>query len=701
MTDKFGTKVAAEHRRLKSLRATMLVASTFLTLSLAAKASAQVATPHIVIDPSGGVHPTLGHSGNGVDQLDIVGANAAGLSHNRFTDYNVTEGGLILNNATTAAQTQLGGKIAANANLNGTAAKVILNEVTGSNPTTLAGQTEIAGQQAAVVVANPIGIACSGCGFLNTSRATLTTGKPSIDSTGALKSLQVSGGEITFQGAGGDFTTVPVLDIVSRTVTLKGNARLHAQRLNVIAGRNTVDYNDVSKIEQMKPDPADKSPEFAVDTSAMGGLYADRIYMVVNENGAGVRVNGDMAANTSDVYVSASGDIVNNGHIAAEKGRVSLAVAGNVVNNATAIIDSEGDLSASVAGKIVNAGLINARNGRGQFSTAGGIENSVSGTIASRQDTSFKAAGNVTNDGRLESTNGALSINTAGNIRNRAGTVSARSGLNMVAAGTFDNDGTVQNSGGSLYISSVGNLQNSKNITNDNASKSGGAGRATFKSTAQVKNSGSIRSSGSDIDVQALSLLENSGRVEAKSGRIDLASTTGPIRNTGYLGADGNVTVKAGNAVSNRGGTINSDTGSIRLTTANWSDLDNVDGSVKAASGDISISTRNVTNNSGTVSAGRNLSGYGARYFSDKNSTFTADKSFSMSFSGAVQKLGLYGRKTGDIAQPVSEGSVAPQGNISRPTSVAPVVKKPQPQTAFPVMTWNGYQQAAWGGFYW
>ncbi|MBD9609867.1 filamentous hemagglutinin N-terminal domain-containing protein, partial [Pseudomonas sp. PDM08] len=76
------------------------------------------------------------------------------------------------------------------------AAQTILNEVVGGSPSQLRGYTEVAGQSARVIVANPYGISCNGCGFINTPRVTLTTGKPVLDN-GRLDRFQVDQGSVT------------------------------------------------------------------------------------------------------------------------------------------------------------------------------------------------------------------------------------------------------------------------------------------------------------------------------------------------------------------------------------------------------------------------------------------------------------------------------------------------------------------------
>ncbi|MBF3127499.1 SDR family NAD(P)-dependent oxidoreductase [Pseudomonas aeruginosa] len=230
----------------------------------------------LALDKAAGGNTGLGQAGNGVPVVNIATPNGAGLSNNHFRDYNVGANGLILNNATGKTQgTQLGGIILGNPNLKGQAAQVILNQVTGGNRSTLAGYTEVAGQSARVIVANPHGITCQGCGFINTPRATLTTGKPIMDGQ-RLERFQVDGGDIVVEGAELNVGNLEQFDLITRSAKL--NAKLYAKNLNIVTGRNDVQADSL----QATPRAADGSekPQLAIDSSALGGMYAGAIRLV-------------------------------------------------------------------------------------------------------------------------------------------------------------------------------------------------------------------------------------------------------------------------------------------------------------------------------------------------------------------------------------------------------------------------------------
>ncbi|EIT7708425.1 hemagglutinin repeat-containing protein [Escherichia coli] len=256
-----------------------------------------------VITPQNGAG--MDKAANGVPVVNIATPNGAGISHNRFTDYNVGKEGLILNNATGKLNpTQLGGLIQNNPNLKaGGEAKGIINEVTGGNRSLLQGYTEVAGKAANVMVANPYGITCDGCGFINTPHATLTTGRPVMNADGSLQALEVTEGSITINGAGLDGTRSDAVSIIARATEV--NAALHAKDLTVTAGANRVTAD--GRVSALKGEG--DVPKVAVDTGALGGMYARRIHLTSTESGVGVNL-GNLYAREGDIILNSAGKLV-------------------------------------------------------------------------------------------------------------------------------------------------------------------------------------------------------------------------------------------------------------------------------------------------------------------------------------------------------------------------------------------------------
>ena len=246
---------------------------------------------------------------NNSETVNINAPSANGISHNKYSRFDVNKKGLVLNNSKDSSLTSVAGLIAGNRNLNESApARVILNEVTSSQASKLEGNLEVAGQKAHVIIANPNGITCNGCDFINTSRNTLTTGTPQFTQKGELAGFKVEKGGITITDNGLKDKFSEYTDLIGRYVVLNG--AVEAQNLTVVAGRNNlVGLTETGATAQSKLD--DATTNVLVDVSRLGGMYANKITVVANNNGVGVRNAGVISA-ASDLDISSSGDIINN-----------------------------------------------------------------------------------------------------------------------------------------------------------------------------------------------------------------------------------------------------------------------------------------------------------------------------------------------------------------------------------------------------
>ena len=249
----------------------------------------------------------IDNSRNNIPIVNIVKPNEKGLSHNKFSDYNVNKEGVILNNSNQReVNTELAGYIYGNENLKQGTAKTILNEVTSKNRTQLKGFTEIAGDKANVVVANPNGIYINGAGFINTNKATITTGNPNIIN-GEINSFEVKQGEINIDGNGLNLSNVNKAELYAQTVKL--NAKIQAQDLDIVTGKNSIAKNGtITNIENLESKDDDK-PTLSLDSSSLGGIYANKINLIGTQKGVGVNLPIEIMSQY-DLKLSADGKIV-------------------------------------------------------------------------------------------------------------------------------------------------------------------------------------------------------------------------------------------------------------------------------------------------------------------------------------------------------------------------------------------------------
>ncbi|WP_416759866.1 DUF637 domain-containing protein [Pseudomonas sp. BNK-6] len=614
----------------------------------------------IVVNGSG---TTLGQAGNGVPIVNIAAPNGGGLSHNKFSDYNVGQQGVILNNAINRTQeTQLGGIILGNPNLGGRAANVILNEVNGGSPSQLKGYTEVAGQSAHVIVANPYGVSCNGCGFINTPKATLTTGKPVIEN-GQIQRYQVDQGSVAIEGAGLNASNIDQFEIITRSAKI--NAEIQAKHLAVIAGANDVDAKTLNATARTA-NPAD-APQLAIDSSALGGMYAGAIKLVGTEAGVGVKLDGKLIASGGDIQLDANGQL-RMADATAEKGAVSIKAGsldaqGAVYAGTELKVQTQDDLnnhSTLAAANSINLGSGGQLNNHGIIEAGVNLDNSRN----PNGDVTLTAQ-NLNNSGKSVVASRDLTVTTKQTLNNQGGTLSGQRQV-TVSAATLDNShqgkllsaerlqldaDQVRNGQGGLIKS-----QQSLNATLGHLGNSGGElssqGSSTLvlasmdnltgvvlaqqtlemTGTAELDNQGGLLSGWQGLTLKGTGLNNsNKGTVSSLKGGVDI-TLSDALNNSqgGALVSQQALDVKAASLDNSLKGVISSaGAQSLKLSER----LDNSQGGSIDSAATLTLQAMALGNQGGTVNATSDLEFIGSD-LDNSHGTFTGKQGVTLDLLG-------------------------------------------------------------------
>lgn len=270
-----------------------------------------------VVPDQGKLGPKIEEARNGMTVVNINTPNDKGLSHNQYNAFNVDEKGLILNNANRPVNTELAGYIMGNPNLVGPTANTILNEVTGTSSTSMNGALEVAGNKAHVIIANPNGISVNNGTFINASSATLTTGNPMINN-GSVTGYNVQKGAITVGEKGLNASKTARTDMLAEAVKLNG--KVWAQDAQVVTGKNDISVNATGKVTNTHK--TGESSQVGLDVAAIGGMYANSMYLVGTNDGFGVNNQGVLSAQNK-LTIDSTGKLQNTGTIAATDANIT------------------------------------------------------------------------------------------------------------------------------------------------------------------------------------------------------------------------------------------------------------------------------------------------------------------------------------------------------------------------------------------
>jgi len=266
--------------------------------------------PSIIADPGASNRPDILKAPNETLIINITNPDSKGVSINEYSRFNTPPTGTILNNSNKNIDTKIAGQIDANYRLN-KEASLIINKVNSAEKSSLKGNLEVAGSRADVVIANPNGISVDGLNMINSRSLTLTTGN--INKLSPKEIELISNNSIDIVGDGLNDKSSDYTNVISNAINL--NSNIHANELNIIGEKALTSskdrlYNDVKAKNQEN--------SFSLDSSALGGMYANKIKLVGTSNGVGVNNNGLVIAN-NNIEISLDGDIVNAGAIASNK----------------------------------------------------------------------------------------------------------------------------------------------------------------------------------------------------------------------------------------------------------------------------------------------------------------------------------------------------------------------------------------------
>ncbi|HBV9248026.1 TPA: filamentous hemagglutinin N-terminal domain-containing protein, partial [Klebsiella aerogenes] len=561
----------------------------------------------------GGQQPQIANSANGTPQVNIQTPSGAGVSRNVYSQFDVDGRGVVLNNSHANTSTQLAGMVAGNPNLAKGEARVILNEVNTRDPSRLNGYIEVAGQKAQVVIANPAGISCDGCGFINANRATLTTGQVQYGN-GQISGYDVNRGEIIVQGGGLDASSVDSTDLLARAVKI--NAGVWAQELKVTAGRNQIDAAHTRTTAKSADGSA--PPAVAIDVSALGGMYAHKIRLVGTERGVGVHNAGNIGAAAGDVAISADGSLSNSGVIQSAQ-NLQLSVKGDLHNQgqlyagkdsvvtASATLTNDGMIAAQGDTRIAANALRSAQNSTlaAGLNSDGSTASSGALTLNSQSSLALNgrnmAAGTLTAQGRTvdldnSRTSGARIVVSAasGDITTRDAVVAASEKLQLAASGKLNNhSGLLTASQLELKAMALDNQQGVIQQTGEDDL------RLDFRAGLDNRG-GEIASNSHALTLSTSQLLNQNGTLlHTGSGGMSITSEGALDNGEGTIAANGNIVLHSDN-INNRSGKISTTQGNAQLTTRH--ELENSQGNI-VAGGSLSLQVASLRNQQGQVIA--------------------------------------------------------------------------------------------------
>ena len=331
------------------------------------------------------------------------------------------------------------------------------------------------------------------------------------------------------------------------------------------------------RVPHFSSGPCAKRPGYDLanlDVSALGSMYANKIYMEGTDAGVGVHIDRADLTASDTLSINVEGVVENNG--GRISGKNSVTVMGNDVLNHNGQITSEGMVSVAAdntldnTNGVIKAAMVNV-SGKNTVNSHGSIQGSQNTFITA--DSLDNRDGEILSNGDLTIGRASWNYNAQG-VNNTHGRIVAKGALSVDAASLNNSAGRVETNGAMSV--------NVDTLTNDNGLISAGNGWNMISASMLNNDNGVIQSLGSDSQLQV-------------SGNNMLSNRNGSIHSDGSVSING--------ALDNMSGTIAAEKDLFMYGTSYYSDL----ASKMEAGGNIDMTVTGTFQNAGTLKAGQDM----------------------------------------------------------------------------------------------
>ncbi|MDR1942326.1 MAG: hypothetical protein LBQ47_08370, partial [Endomicrobium sp.] len=353
-------------------------------------------------------------------------------------------------------------------------------------------------------------------------------------------------------------------------------------------------------------DAQEVKPEFAIDSTAFGGIYGGKIKVIATQDGVGVRMRSDLISSADEIEFDVNGNILFEDMSVSGKKGVKIKAKENVENKGEIFgLDENSKVSIETGGAVENEGIISGAQ-ETEIKAVGDINNKEGGKIFG--DAIFLKGSYIKNEGEVSTYNN-MQIEAEDGIENTGAGVIESETLSLKSE-KINNSGIIT-SLLELSVTAVKDINNFGQINALNAKIESvtakdinnygqiNAVNAKIETEGKINNSGQLKVSGL-LEMLAKKGMENTGSAEAN--KLSILSESGAINNYAAMYGAQEIKFNGANGIFNyETGSIESD-GAIEITSG-----DNLlnKGAIYAKGGIDILTTNAITNETnGKIEAG-------------------------------------------------------------------------------------------------